>query len=153
MKSNSLIVALCLMVISPTFADSKKITAISYCAITPFNLMIRTIIEAKYTKQDVDGIDKDFLESKVYWNINCTIETGECSGVTLKLNNIEMGKPIDRADTISASGMRLASLNGKVATVSWGNSLITVDLAQRLVLFRSSAEGIEGAGTGSCGAH
>jgi hypothetical protein len=87
---------------------------------------------------------------RTVWQLHCE-RSGECSGVRFELGDaLESG--LDVQDLGSVVGARVISSSPAVYVIRWGEwRTITLDLAQRKVLYTESGPTTEGRGEGACG--
>ena len=149
MRTKQIIAALGMLAVTGVVAEPKKIEAIPYCVMNSDVLMIRTIIDSVETPKDEKANDPPF-KSKTYWAIDCQMDSGSCIASGLSLRAVENGEPIGPVDLTQAAGMRLVSVAGKVATITWGIRTFTLDMSKRVVSIRISGDTYDGVGSGPC---
>lgn len=130
---------------------APKITAGPHCVITDTDVFAHTIVEERWTGRYITGEPVSRGVSRTLWQIDCKKKSGTCKAVSISLNHADAGKPVSLADVDIPTGMRLSSVVGKVATISWPEYVtITIDIGKRQVEYRFSSDKMEGVGFGSC---
>lgn len=104
---------------------------------------------ANYKKpEDLIGEPVSQKPTRNLWNLRCSRSSGVCMGIDISLNSAEAGKPIHMLDVINIEGMRLTSVVGKVATITWPKFVtITVDLEKNASITDLPATGWKGSVT------
>lgn len=89
---------------------------------------------------------------RVYWYMNCSLTTNECSGVTMDLSGMERGEPLKFVNSPTpVTGAKVLSRTPSVFTVGWGPwTTFTIDKALKRVTYVQSGTTSEGRGFVDC---
>jgi hypothetical protein len=130
---------------------APKITVDPHCVITETSVFAQTIVEERWTGRLITGETVSPNVNRTLWRIDCEKKTGICKAVSISLDHSEAGKPVSLGDVNLPIGVRLSTVIGKVATISWPQYVtITLDLGKRRLEYRSSSDRMEGVGYGPC---
>ncbi|MBN1610875.1 MAG: hypothetical protein JW940_29860 [Polyangiaceae bacterium] len=129
-----------------------KLDAVPWCYVagTSRNLAVQTIVTTVYVRP---GGTRE--TSRLLWYIMCG-PTNECRGASVRLGNIDEGRPLQVLDMGLMTG-QIASWTPSRVVIQWGPwQTFTVDLAAGKVFYSESGEGAkggdyEGRGEGRCG--
>lgn len=142
-KNHSLKYLLLLVSITPITAMAGKVSMSPLCGVTESNLVVTTIIESK----QVGGPWRE----RMLWNISCSLHLWQCQAANLDLEQLDKGEPLSPLSFNVINGMKIVAAKGSVYTLVWGPfRTFSVDLAQKKVIYRESAEAFEGLGEGPC---
>lgn len=150
MRTKLIIAALGLLAATGGVAEPRKLEVVPYCIISSDSLRIRSVIEYLETPKGTRANDSPHAY-KEYWAIDCEMDTGNCMVSELDLGTVDASKPIDLSELIQASGARLVSVAGEIATIVLGKRTITLDMPKQLVTARFSTATSDTAGSGRCG--
>lgn len=132
-------------------AASTRLEAVQYCEINPLGVGAQTIVDA----QTSDSLEGKTVFSRYLFRIDCEMDTRRCKGMRFNIGNIEAGKPVGLVDVVLPTEMRIAAVQGRVATIAWtiGNVsavTITIDLDRKRFEYRSSGKYAQVLGVGAC---
>jgi hypothetical protein len=116
------------------------------CVLTASQIGFWALIPIRYSKSNLGAYD-----SLQAYYFSCSLQSKDCDGDRLSLDNIGRGDPISPFDFGSTDEAKLVNVVGKVYTIQWGPlRTFTIDLAREEVSYVESNDRTDGRGAVGC---
>lgn len=130
-------------------AAGPHVRSIDWCMVEGDRLSFQALFDIRYTKGTDDPL------SRMLYQLDCRLSTGECSGAQLDAKAVESGKPLGMFGLGRMDDAFVVERTGAVTTIKWGvYRTFTVDVAHGSVMYVESGVGmngpIEGRGEAQC---
>jgi hypothetical protein len=125
---------------APRAATSQRIEVKNECLINNNTLLFHVLFDIDYAASS----NSPAYKSRYIYQFKCNRTNRACSGVTMRLKNVDSGKPIDLADLDEVTGAVLTT-TGSTFVVKWGPlRTFSLDLSgeQGSVRYVESGEGL-----------